>query len=179
MDDASAQQQSSSSGGWGFWSHVSNLLHGHPWNFGMRESVTVSITMPNFYSASVEAGPFSQSVSYVPSTNNLYYSPGIGTGSGISLTAGWANGPNGFAGGPSGSGCFFAGVGACVGISASGDYASQVGVGIGGWGAAAGYGVDPVDIIGMGMAIGEPVDPLATQVGDVYMEDPYTFIPQN
>jgi len=40
-----AQQQSSnsSSNGTGFWSHVGNLLHGHSWNYGMRESVTVSI----------------------------------------------------------------------------------------------------------------------------------------
>ena len=41
------QQQGSSSGGGGFWSHVGNLLHGHSWGYGMRESVTVSITMPN------------------------------------------------------------------------------------------------------------------------------------
>lgn len=59
------QQQSSnsSSSGHSFWSHVSNLLHFHSWNYGMRESVTFSI-LPNFYSASVEAGLFSQSVSY-------------------------------------------------------------------------------------------------------------------
>jgi hypothetical protein len=31
----------------------------------------------------------------------------------------------------------------------------------------------------MGMVNGEPVDPLATKVGDVYMEDPYMFVPQN
>ncbi len=173
-----AQQQSSSSGGGGFWSHVGNLLHGHSWNYGMRDSVTVTI-LPNFYSASAEAGPFSQSVSYVPSTNNFYYSPGVGTGSGISLTAGWATDPNGFAGGASESGCFFAGVGGCGGISTSGDYTAQVGVGVGGWGAAAGYGVDPIQTIGMGMAEGEPVDPFATKVGDVYMEDPQMWIPQN
>jgi len=175
---AVVQQTSDSSGGHGFWSHVSNLLHGHSWNYGMRESVTTTI-LPNFYSASAEAGPLSQSVSYVPSTNNLYYGPGVGTGSGISLTAGWATDPNGFSGGPSGSLCLFAGVGGCGGISTSGDYAGQVGVGIGGWGAAAGYGVDPIQTIGMGMVNGEPVDPLATKVGDVYMEDPQMWIPQN
>jgi RHS repeat-associated protein len=40
------QQQGGSGGsssGGGFWSHVSNLLHGHAWNYGMRESVTVRI----------------------------------------------------------------------------------------------------------------------------------------
>lgn len=144
----------------------------------MRFVVTHRI-LPNFYSASAEAGPLSQSISYVPSTNNLYYSPGVGTGSGISLTAGWATDPNGFSGGPSGSACFFAGVGGCGGISTSGHSAGQLGVGIGGWGATAGYGVDPIQTVGMGMVEGEPVDPLATKVGDVYMEDPYTFIPQN
>ncbi len=92
------------------WSHVSNLLHGYSWNYNMRFSVTERI-LPNFYSASAEAGPLSQSISYVPSTNSLYYSPGAGTGSGISLTAGWATDPNGFAGGPSGSVCVFYGVG--------------------------------------------------------------------
>lgn len=34
------QQQSSSSGGRRFWSHVSNFLHGRPWNYGLMESVT-------------------------------------------------------------------------------------------------------------------------------------------
>ena len=80
---------------------------------------------------------------------------------------------------PSGGGCFFAGIGGCGGIATSGDYAFQAGVGIGGGGAAAGYGVDPVQTVGMGMAEGEPVDPLATKVGDVYMEDPQMWIPKN
>ena len=97
----------------------------------------------------------------------------------ISLTAGWATDPDGFSGGPSGSGCFFAGIGGCVGISTSGDVAGQIGVGIGGKGAVVGYGFDPVDTIGLGMAKGEPADPLATRVGDVYMEDPQMWIPQN
>jgi RHS repeat-associated protein len=178
QDGAQQQSSNSSSKGTGFWSHVGNLLHGHSWNYGMRESVTMRI-LPNFYSASAEAGPLSQSVSYVPSTNNLYYSPGAGTGSGISLTAGWATDPNGFAGGPSGSVCVFYGVGGCGGISTSGDYAGQVGVGIGGWGAAAGYGIDPVQTMINGMVEGQPADPLATNVGGIYMEDPQTWIPQN
>jgi len=38
-----AQQQNGSSGGTGFWSHVGNLLHLHSWNYGMRESVTMTI----------------------------------------------------------------------------------------------------------------------------------------
>jgi RHS repeat-associated protein len=38
-------------GGTGFWSHASNLLHGHSWNYDMRESVTVRIlsSKPNPY----------------------------------------------------------------------------------------------------------------------------------
>ena len=38
---STAQQQSASSGGHGFWSHVSNLLHGHSWNYS---PVTTSVT---------------------------------------------------------------------------------------------------------------------------------------
>jgi RHS repeat-associated protein len=42
---SAAQQQSSdsSSKGTSFWSHVGNLLQGHSWNYGMRESVTMTI----------------------------------------------------------------------------------------------------------------------------------------
>jgi hypothetical protein len=57
----------------------------------------------------------------------------------------------------------------------SGDFAAQVGVGVGA-GGAGGWGFDPIDKVGMGMVEGEPVDPFATQVGDVYMEDPQTWI---
>ncbi len=178
---SSAQQQNGSSKGTGFFGGLGqrfkNLFTGHGFKTNME--LTPVVTHHIFFSASAEAGPLSQSVSYVPSTNNLYYSPGAGTGSGISLTAGWATDPNGFAGGPSGSVCFFYGVGGCGGISTSGDYAGQAGVGIGGWGAAAGYGVDPVQTMITGMVEGEPVDPLATNVGGIYMEDPQTWIPQN
>lgn len=40
-----ARQQGSSDGR-GFWNHVSNLLDGHSWNYGMRESVTETIVYP-------------------------------------------------------------------------------------------------------------------------------------
>jgi hypothetical protein len=45
LESLKAQQQSSnySSNGTGFWSHVGNLLHGHSWNYRMRESVTMTI----------------------------------------------------------------------------------------------------------------------------------------
>jgi RHS repeat-associated protein len=42
-DLAQQQNANSSSNGHSFWGHVSNLLHGHSWNYGMRESVTVRI----------------------------------------------------------------------------------------------------------------------------------------
>jgi len=70
---------------------VSNLLHFHSWNYGMRESVTTTI-LPDFYSVSGSAGYFSGSVNYIPSTNDLVISPGGGTKSlppAASLTAGW------------------------------------------------------------------------------------------
>jgi RHS repeat-associated protein len=175
------QQQNGSSKRTGFFGGLGqrfkNLFTGHGFKTNME--LTPVVTHHIFFSASAEAGPFSQSVSYVPSTNNLYYNPGAGTGSGISLTAGWATDPNGFAGGPSGSVCVFYGVGGCGGISTSGDYAGQAGIGIGGWGAAAGYGIDPVQTMIKGMVEGEPVDPLAINVGGIYMEDPQTWIPQN
>lgn len=43
LESLKAQQQNGSSGGTGFWSHVGNLLHLHSWNYGMRESVTMTI----------------------------------------------------------------------------------------------------------------------------------------
>lgn len=87
----------------------------------------------------------SESYTYVPKSDTLYYSPGGATGSGIALTAGKASDPDGFASGTNGSVCFFSGVGGCAGASTSGDTAIQVGVGAGGWGAAVGYGVDPTE----------------------------------
>lgn len=129
---------------------------------------------PNFYSASVTAGIFSQSVSYVPSTRNIYYAPGPGYGTGASLTAGWATDPNGFVGGPSASGCFFDVVGGCAGASTSGDVAVQFGFGLGGWGGSSGYGVDPIQTVVMGMYSGSPANPLATvpDGSGMYWEDP-------
>jgi RHS repeat-associated protein len=181
--NTSAQKQigSSSSALWqGLKQRFSNFFHRHGFKTDAQLQFVSSVRiLPNFYSASVEAGPLSQSVSYVPSTNNLYYSPGMGFGSGIAVTAGWATDPNGFSGGWSASGCFFDGIGGCGGLTPGGDFAGQLGVGVGAWGAAGGYGVDLVDTVGMGMAEGEPVDPLATKVGDVYMEDPNIWIPQN
>ena len=45
QDALSAQQQSSNSGQYrhSSWSHVRNLLHGHFWNYGMREVTAITI----------------------------------------------------------------------------------------------------------------------------------------
>ena len=124
---------------------LGNLLRGHLWNYTPHGSGSfVRMYPPDFYSANAEIGPLAQSVSYVPSTNNLYYGFGIGTGSGISLTAGWATNPNGYVSGSSGSICFFAYVGGCGGVSTTGDYAGQIGIGFGEWGTSGGYGIDLV-----------------------------------
>ena len=79
QDGAQQQSSNSSSKGTGFWSHVGNLLHGHSWNYGMRESVTMKLLPPDFYSVNGSVGYFSGSLSYVPATNNLIVSPGGGT----------------------------------------------------------------------------------------------------
>ena len=130
---------------------------------------------PDFYSFAVELGPLAYSFSWVRSTRNGYYSMGGGTGSGVSLTAGWVRGaPNGFLGGPSVNGCGFYGVGLCAGKSLSGETALQAGVGIGGWGAAAGSGIDPVQTL-KDTVLSHPAGPLATKVGSVYMVDESTF----
>jgi RHS repeat-associated protein len=126
---------------------------------------------PSFYSANVTLGFFSQSISYVPSTNSMYYGFGGATGAGFSVTAGWAKDPNGFLKGASASGCFFAGVGGCAGGSLSGQGAVQLGFGEGDWAVTGGYNYDPVTGIMMRMAEGTPGDPQATRVGDIYMED--------
>ncbi len=140
----SAQQQSSSSKGTSLWHGLSNLFHGHSWNYGMRPLVTHTFDFnpPDFYSASATYGFGSVSLSIVPASGNVYLSPGWGKGDGAALTAGWAANPDGFLGGPSGSRCFFAGAGGCGGVSTSGDAAIQAGVGVGGWGTSAGYGVE-------------------------------------
>jgi len=141
----------------GFWSRLGQRIkngftgHGFKTNEQLLPKGTVTTTetywlKPNFYSASVTVGIYSQSLTVVPSTNNLYYAPGPGYGTGVALTAGKASDPNGFASGPSASGCYFYGVGGCAGVSTSGDTAVQVGVGVGGWGASSGYGIDPVNM---------------------------------
>lgn len=138
----------------GFWQRLRQRLvngftgHGFKTNEQLTPVVTHKISFtPNFYSATVSVAVRSDSLTYVPSSDRLYYSPGVATGMGASLTAGTASDPNGFASGPSVSGCYFAGAGGCAGVSSSGDTAVQVGVGVGGWGAGAGYGVDPADIL--------------------------------
>jgi RHS repeat-associated protein len=37
-----AMEQNTGSSGGGFWSHISNLFHGHSWNYGMQDSVTTT-----------------------------------------------------------------------------------------------------------------------------------------
>jgi YD repeat-containing protein len=134
---------------------------------------TVPTTLDSFYSGSLSFGFYSQSLTYVPSTNNLYY--GVGTGSpGLSLTMGNSTNANGFSSGPSANGCFFFIVGGCRGVSSSGDVANQYGFGLGEFGASVTYGIDPVDAILMGMYNGTPADPLATiYVDGLGFEDPY------
>jgi len=78
-DYLQVQQQNGSSSGHSLWSHVSNLRHFHSWNYGMRESVTMKLLPPDFYSVNGSVGYFSGSLSYVPATNNLIVSPGGGT----------------------------------------------------------------------------------------------------
>jgi len=153
----------------GFWCRLGQRMkngltgHGFKTNEQLLPKGTVTTSQefwlkPNFYSGSVAVGPTSQSVAYVPSWDTLYYSPGAATGAGIALTAGKASDPDGFASGTSGSVCFFSGVGGCAGASTSGDTAVQVGVGVGGWGASAGYGLTPDEIL-KGMVNSIPNDP--------------------
>jgi RHS repeat-associated protein len=147
-DDRQAQKQQNSCG---FLRRLGQRIVNGLTGYGFRTNeqltpvvTTKIISKPNFYSASVTVGVASQSLTYVPSTNNLYYAGGPGLGTGVALTAGKASDPNGFASGPSASACFFAGAGICAGASTSGDTAVQVGVGVGGWSVSSGYGIDPV-----------------------------------
>ena len=113
-----------------------------------------------FFSANATAGPASQSVTYVPFSNKLYYSPAgalpLG-GAGFSATAGVSTNADAYASGPSAGGCYFEGFGGCAGLSSSGDPAIQGGVGLGGWGFAGGYGVQ---------------DPVTTFLNDAYNSSP-------
>ncbi len=170
----------------GFWGRLGQRLangftgHGFKTNEQLTPVVTHKISFaPNFYSASVTVGVVSSSLTYVPSTSNVYYAAGPGYGTGAAVTAGKANDPNGFASGPSASGCYFYGAGGCAGASTSGDTAVQVGVGVGGWGASSGYGVDPIETIGkqLNEALPDKTGMPTTPYGGLQWDDPDMGIP--
>ncbi len=165
-----AQQQSSGSSGPSLFSRIWNgikSLFGQGSQEGQREEVTHQI----FFSSNATAGLLSQSYSYVPGSGTGYYNLGGSVGgSSVSLTIGLATDANEYLSGLGVSVCGFDGLGGCGGFTSNAE-AVQVGVGVGGRGIVAGYGLDPVQALVTGMVEGEPVDPLATNVGGIYMED--------
>jgi RHS repeat-associated protein len=111
-----------------------------------RPSQTSSFA-PSFYSASVQLGVVSQSLSYAPKTRNLFYGPAGAAppGVGIMLTAGWSKRPEDFLGGSSGSVCAYALFAACGGSSlTSVSPAFQLGFNFGtpGFSVSGGYALD-------------------------------------
>ncbi len=167
----------------GFWTGLgqrfTNFFNGSGFKTNAELTPDVTSTLYFFYSASVEAGPLAQSLSYVPLTNSLIYAPALGSGTGVFLTVGLAKNPNGFLEGPSGVACGFVIVGGCYGVAASGDQAGQFGVGLGGWGGSGGVGYDFIRILVEGMVNGEEPDPFATKMGDAYFEDVTGMLPIN
>jgi RHS repeat-associated protein len=123
-----AQQQSSSGGR--FWGHVSNLFHGHSWNYGMRESVTVTISPAepnsNVDLATSAAGLLSATPGAVPGA------PGLMLG----LAAGGMSSVND----PSGLNLTINGTGGALGAVSYFAEGTAVGTGatVGGFGVAAG-----------------------------------------
>ena len=149
------QKKNDAQGNPGFWRRLGqrakNLLKGH--GFKTNEQLLPQATVttsemywvkPNFYRGAVAIQPVDYSLTYVPSTDKIYWSQGLAYGDGLALTAGWASNPDGYASGPSAEVCGFYIVGGCGGGSSSGDVAGQVGIGIGGFGASFTYGIDPV-----------------------------------
>ena len=158
---AAAQWQNGSSGGNSFRSHVSNLLHGHSWNYGMRESVTVNM----FYQVTGTYNFTSGSMSYVPSTGNLIVGAGPGVGDGAAAVVGFSEDPEGYLKGWSGTGCGFAGGGGCFGQSPGSAPAYMFGLGFGGWGASYTWGttVEPGEF--------NAYEPGTVKMGDAYFDD--------
>lgn len=102
---------------------------------------------PDFYSASLQLGYTAPSVSYMPSTKNVFAGPGAAGphGFGLMLTAGWSKRPEDFLGGSSASGCAYFVAAACVGSSLTSFAPTlQLGVNIGppGGSLSAGYNLD-------------------------------------
>ena len=74
---------------------------------------------PDFFSASMQFGNISRSMSYMPSTRNLYYGPALAgpKGASVAFMGGWSKRPEAFLGGASASVCAYAVVGVCGGSS--------------------------------------------------------------
>jgi RHS repeat-associated protein len=135
-DQQAAQQQNGSSSGHSFWSHVSNLLHLHSWNYGMRESVTMRLLPAsesepnsNVDLATSAAGLLSATPGAVPGAPGLML--GLAAGgvssvndpSGLNLTINATGGALGFAsyaaeGTAVGTGATVAGFGLAAGATA-------------------------------------------------------------
>ena len=152
-----------------------------PGQMGMSRRDALAGAIPNhspdFYSASLQFGYVSRSVSYVPSTKNYFYGPAaVGPkGVGAMFTAGWSKRPEDFLGGTSVSGCAYAVVAGCVGSSlTSFAPASQLGINIGtpGGSFSGGYSLD-WNSYTQSLYDSMPVNPNATiPAGGLMWEDP-------
>jgi hypothetical protein len=82
-------------------------------------------------------------LSYVPSSGNIYQSFGVAKGSGASLTIGFSDDADAYISRFSVAGSLYDGFGSTIGLSPGGSWplAEEFGIGFGAWGATGTYGV--------------------------------------